>query len=333
MKFFTITLATVAFMKFSFAQTNLISNYSFEEYSQCPEEENDVPYAIGWENWLATPDYFNACSTDGFATVPYSLGNGIQYARTGNAYTGLFTYWPHFYWNPYPWEHEFIGAHLQQPLQVGETYYFEMYVSLGSWIYSPCSSNHIGVKFTTQTFSSYGNTFVGSPLMNNSAHIYVDSMITDTANWVKVSGNVIADSAYQYLVIGNFFDDDHTDTSIIGAAPFCYSYYFVDDVCLSTDSSGCLVTDVQELNAEGELSISPNPFGEQCSIKIVGWNSNDIRLKLTDEFGRLREVNYNSYLQSKRTTLTIYKGNLEKGMYFLSITAAGKQAVIPLIIQ
>ena len=333
MKIFTITLATFALMKFSFAQINLIPNYSFEEYTQCPDGEDQVPYATGWENWEGTPDYFNACSTSGFATVPYSLGAGnFQYARSGNAYCGLrsFISKTQLFGNPYVREE--IAVQLLQPMQVGETYFLVMYVSLGSWIPSPCACNKLGVKFTMQSFASYGN-IATSPLVNNYAPIYVDSMITDTMNWVQVSRSFIADSAYQYMVIGNFFDDAHTDTSIIGTSPICISYYFIDDVCLSTDSLGCFATGIQDLNAHEEIRVSPNPFNDQCTIKLASWNSGDIELKLTDEFGRLKDVNYNSFLQSNKTTLTIYKGNLEKGTYFLFVTAGSKQAVIPLIIQ
>lgn len=307
---------------------NLISNSSFEEYTQCPDGENEVPFATGWENWCATPDYFNACSSNTFATVPYSLGNGIQYAHTGNAYTGFFNYWTHAWLNGYPWIRDFIGTHLDYPTQVGVKYYLTMYVSLASWLPSPCASSHIGIKLTTQSFNSYGNSF-SSPLVNNSATINVDSLITDTMNWVEFSGSFIADSAYQYLVIGNFFDDEHTDTLIDGTAPYCYSYYFIDDVSLTTDSIATVVNDLPSL----KVIVYPNPFRDETNIQITNCSDDQFRLELIDQLGNIYQVRYNSILLRNGVRIDLERGKLGSGIYFLFVIGEQRRAVVPLIIQ
>lgn len=83
----------------------------------------------------------------------------------------------------------------------------------------------MGAKFTTFAFSAPdGDT----TLMSNSAHVYSDSLLNDTANWVQIKGSFIADSAYQYVVIGNFFDDFNTDTLNCSSA----SYAFIDMICV-----------------------------------------------------------------------------------------------------
>ena len=76
---------------------------------------------------------------------------------------------------------------------------------------------------------------------NNQAAIYTEQVISDTQNWVLVSGWFIADAAYEYIVIGNFFDDAHTTVETITTLGHGGSYCYIDDVCVSADSTQCNV--------------------------------------------------------------------------------------------
>lgn len=77
---------------------------------------------------------------------------------------------------------------------------------------------------------------VGNPFpINNQSLFHSDSILTDTVNWIKLSTSFIADSAYQYLIIGNFYDDNNTDTLSVNNIGNV-GYYYIDDVCLTTDS-------------------------------------------------------------------------------------------------
>ena len=53
--------------------------------------------------------------------------------------------------------------------------------------------------------------------------------ITDTANWVRVGGIYTAHGGEQFITIGNFTDDAHTDTLKVQTS-FGYSGYNIDDV-------------------------------------------------------------------------------------------------------
>ena len=57
--------------------------------------------------------------------------------------------------------------------------------------------------------------------------------ITDTVNWVKVSGLYQATGGEQYITIGNFNYDSTTVTQIVDAAsPYDAAYYYIDDVSI-----------------------------------------------------------------------------------------------------
>jgi hypothetical protein len=56
-----------------------------------------------------------------------------------------------------------------------------------------------------------------------------DSVLIDTMNWVRVSGIFIASGGERFIMLGNFYDDDQTDT--LATPAFCVmAYYYIDDV-------------------------------------------------------------------------------------------------------
>ena len=95
-------------------------------------------------NWiiptLGTSDYFHSSSTNTTNDVPANLF-GTQAARTGNAYSGIYTYeGPCDEWR------EYLRVPLSSPLNIGGNYTAEMYISLCD----NCSyvTNNLGMLFT-----------------------------------------------------------------------------------------------------------------------------------------------------------------------------------------
>ena len=87
-------------------------------------------------------------------------------------------------------------------------------------------------------------------------------------NWTKISGSFIADSAYSYVMLGNFFDDNHTDTLNLQQFPYA-AYYFFDDICVSTDSLfNETWTGIENLDhaAGNNISIFPNPVNDILTV-------------------------------------------------------------------
>ncbi len=235
-KFYKISLSF--FILFSgfyisvFAQ-NIVPNPSFEDYSFCPNYSGQVYKAIGWSSYGNSPDYFNLCSSSILVSVPNnSFGN--QCATTGNGYCGFYSYVP---FNNY---REFIGIQLTSQLCIGEKYYISFKINVADNF--NCATNKLGVLFST---IHYNDTIIAP--INNFAHFFIDSIIIDSINWTNISGSFVADSAYQYIIIGNFFDNLNTD-SILFSGNFCNSYYFVDNICVSIDSLTCINIKDQIIN-------------------------------------------------------------------------------------
>ncbi len=95
--------------------------------------------------------------------------------------------------------------------------------------------------------------------LRNYAQVYSGSLLLDSSGWVLVGGSFVADSAYQFIVLGNHFDDAHTNAVAFGGTEQ-FAYYLIDDVCLSPDPSFCDLPEGITLNLTiGEPVIHPNP--------------------------------------------------------------------------
>jgi len=199
---------------------NLIDNGSFEEHYSCPDNTSEVDSVIGWYNVMNTPDFFDSCATFPPVSVPNNVC-GSQTPFEGSGYIGLYTWvWWTFY-------REIVGTQLTASMIPGNMYHISMRVSRGNWTnqaQNQAATNKLGMRFTTHPYS-----LSNSPVINNFAQVFEDTIITDTLNWALLEWNYLADSAYSYAYIGNFFDDMHTDTINIGWING-NGYYYIDSV-------------------------------------------------------------------------------------------------------
>lgn len=124
---------------------------------------------------------------------------------------------------------EFAFVKLREPLVPGQLYAVKMYVSLAD--FSDEAINSIGILFTNE----YPHPVFGYEFKGSKPQIVEESIITDTANWQLVSECYIADSAYQYLTIGNFSAEGETKWIEI-ENPYerdrvsLDSYYYFDEI-------------------------------------------------------------------------------------------------------
>lgn len=286
---------------------NLVPNPSFEDTAYCPSTLTQIDAALGWSSVSAigTPDYYNPCASDSGLTPPATYFN-YQNPLTGDAYVGIVTiYFP--ITNPDP--REYIAAQLNSSLQPGTKYFVSFYVSRGYAIaqHYVLATNKFGALFSTVAYS------VTNPAPeNNFAHVYSDSIIVDTLNWVQVKGSFVADSAYQYVNIGNFFDNAHTDTLNFGDTLAHSSYYLIENVCVSTDSLICYSTvGVNEIKNESEVSLFPNPFTDK--LNITAKRNELLEVSLYDVTSR------KIFNQSFTNSTTINTAQLAKGIYLYEV--------------
>jgi len=297
---------------------NLVPNPSFEDTVACPIGINQVGGADGWINIRSTPDYFNSCASQlSHVSVP-SNSNGYQCPPNGNAYCGFIPYATGL--SNY---RELLGVELLSPLLTGQKYYVSFKVSLADQ--SICGCNKLGALFSTVKFPL--DTFGTTPL-NNFAHVYSNVIITDSVNWTTINGSVIADSAYKFIIIGNFFDDSNTDTLRFYPVTGCTPYYFLDDICVSTDSIACIIPnehnicdttiDVSETLQNKELNeIYPNPTSGKILIDLP--NMNEATINIYNLFGQLK---WDGKVSGKTAVIDLF--GLESGMYTIQIKQHNK---------
>jgi len=292
------------------AQVNLVPNPSFEDMDYCPTTLTLIDAASGWYsgNVLGSPDYYNTCSPT-LGIAPPTTVFTYQYPFDGgNGFVGIYNV---YISGANPEYREIIGSALSDSLQIGTKYFVSFYINKGGGISANYSvaSNKIGVLFSTTAFNS-----MYPVSLNNFAHVYSDSIISDSLNWVLISGFFIADSAYQFISIGNFFDNAHTDTINFGSPLSTGSYYLIENVCVSTDSNLCnnssLVIDYQD----DEVLTYPNPVSDKFNIDL-GPNSRSFQKILL--YNSVGQEIYQSVVNNNVSKLQLNFQSLQNGIYIM----------------
>ena len=299
---------------------NLVSNPSFEDTVSCPTGNSQINKAAGWISLCGSPDYYNSCNTNPFDVGVPNNWAGYQQAASGNAYAGFATYS-----NSAPNSREFPACILSSPLIIGTRYYvsFKVSLSLTSNIQTNCASDKIGATFTTGAACD--------SLITNNPPVFTDSVITDTLNWTRITGSFVVDSAYTYLVIGNFFDDANTDTVKFFNDFSDNAYYYLDDVCVGTDSNFVYnysyTTGINENNLQAQFSFYPNPVNNFLNIQNNFQTSFDLMVHNSLGQQLYSEQNITS------NNLQLDVSNYSSGLLFITINSNHNQFTYKLLKQ
>jgi hypothetical protein len=208
---------------------NYIVNGSFEEIYDC-----DPPYNLNhcksWAN-IGSDSLVMAgvlYSTDAGCIKGAPLtGVGYQWPRSGNAFGRLsficINPCTYYYARSYP------KNRLRSNLIANKTYCVKMYLCLED--VSPYAISNFGFYFgdsSTDTIK-YANgpiTYLNPQVSNP-----ISAILTDTLNWVPITGTFVATGSEKYLVIGNFESNASTTMSLVlQDTTYKWSEYFVDDV-------------------------------------------------------------------------------------------------------
>lgn len=305
-----ILLLSVCLAKFSIAQTNLVPNPSFEDYTTCPIGPSEIYQATPWTQPTSegTSDYFNVCNQSPFpfpvpipgfgapVGVPYnSLGE--QQANTDSAYAGFFSV-ESAVDDGY---REYVQVPLSEPMQPGENYCVQFYLSLGD--NSTNATNGIGAYFSTSVV-----TATGSGILPYTPQFRTTDPIEDKDNWVEVNGSILATQAYTYLTIGNF-DALGTSTittvptnidtsSPLPSLPIPGAYYYIDDVYVGAGSCPNVCGVAIEANT---TEVTCGQSDGSASIDVTGGSGN-----------------YSYMWSTGDTTASI--DNLSQGVYSVTVT-------------
>ncbi len=261
---------------------NLVPNGDFEQYDTCPDFWNQLDRAIGWSSAGLSPDYYNACDTNGYVSVPQNV-TGFQQAASGSAYAGGYT-WCEFPLN----RRELLRVQLTGPLTPGVPVYLSMKVAAATdgfqenmqWTVAG-----VGMRFSMTPFW-YDQ--IGS--LPDQAAISMSIAPSDTSIWYLVSGSYTPDSAYEHLAVGNFFSDGSALPQVLNpAGTHPCAYVYVDDVCVSFDPSYCdMASSVahDQISFMADLALAPNPARGWCMVTWTPAQSSVQRLLMYDAFGR-----------------------------------------------
>lgn len=224
------------------SQINLIPNYSFSIYSNCPDNLNQLDRATPWFNPTNnSPDFFHECNP---LMIPANF-YGYQNVKSDSGYVGIF-----------PWigsnQREYISIKLLDTLFLNKQYIVEFYVSLADnciW-----GIDKLGLYFSDTLVDNIPTLGVLNfvPQIENPA----GNIITDTMNWTKISGVYTANGGEQYIIIGNFYPDSLTDTLRVNPAGTIAPYYYIDDVYVGEAPD----TNVYEIN------VFPNPNNGKFTV-------------------------------------------------------------------
>lgn len=325
------------------AQINLVPNGSFEILDSCQDYFYGVPvlpgaYSNPQQGWYAggkySVDFFASCILAPKPNKPLWSAPlncfGYQNPQHGQNYGGFLNY--HAYSNsPNPnWNiTETFGTNLSDSLIIGQKYYFSMWVSLADSF--NCASNMIGMRLSSK------KVYYTSPFTynTNTATLYFINVITDMQNWTQLKGSFVADSNYKGIYIGNFYECQNTDTSIINNQPFpywanipsnpnkCLSYYYLDNIKLSTDSSFVSTDIIENKKISNEVILFPNPTSNFVNIKS---SRNIYSVEIYDLLGNI--------LTTKNNDNNIIDiSDLSNGIYFLKMIDKNNHQIINKIIK
>jgi len=261
------------FFNTAFSQTNLVPNYSFEEFTDCPNHSTLSNSRNSKPNLWFKPDnryggYLNSCSNDSiYGGAPYhklAVGVGYQPARTGNAYILIahFSLVLHYF-----------EVKLYDSLKANKKYYGECYVNLANPNITACNSQSMYFsKNPTYVDTVHYDTMLRNPQVYN----FDNPIITDTLNWVKVSGVFVAQGGEQYLTLGNFRNSFTVTKRIkIQNIGFNGAGYYYDDIAVYNLDSFCLKADAGKdttINAGDTVYIGSYTNG----IDSLRWLQNSI---------------------------------------------------------
>ncbi len=142
---------------------------------------------------------------------------------------------------------EYIQGQLIEPLKTGVLYQVKLRASLAE--YSDLAIREFGIYFSEDAITSQNTANLS---VNPQVVFFFQNYFTDTLNWIECSGYYFAQGGEKHLTIGNFKNNETTDTLRV-----------YDGNTLWPPVDNPLVTyiyiDAVEVFESGELSI-PNVF-------------------------------------------------------------------------
>ncbi len=126
---------------------------------------------------------------------------------------------------------------LKQQLKVGKVYCVSMYINLSNQ--STHGIDAIGAYFGDNSLDTIKKcndpiTYLTPQIANS-----INNIVTDTLNWIPITGTFVANGTEKYMLIGNFKSDVATNTILTNTTnlPSNFADYLIDAVsCIEVDA-------------------------------------------------------------------------------------------------
>lgn len=249
---------------------NFVPNAGFEETERnyCRWNQNGRKYmehVAAWDSPTeTTPDIFTTRSKPTCWSNPKKHSDGKQGPRNGDNMAGIKT---HGKGGTETFWHEYLSVKLDSTLVPGVRYYAEFYTSRA--VASERATNNLGMAFSdTAVITRDRMPLFITPKVNE------EDVIKSRWNvWKKVSGVFEVSEDANYLIIGNFYNDNATQTLEFEEGRGG-SYYYIDDVEVRRAKP------FENLTPEPKRSIPPHPKVVLEKAKIV--STKEIKLDSID---------------------------------------------------
>jgi len=195
-----------------------------------------------------------------------------------------------------------------------------MYVSLAAK--SDFANNDIGMYFSDTLIND-----VNFQSTNYTPQVLDTITITDTLNWVLVSGCFTATTAAQYLVIGNFISPCLRGVYLGGGWPM--AYYFFDDISVmqipSCTGGQLNCTDGIPEDENHKMKVYPNPVADMLTIENASIGATVEIINLLGEKIITQKITGN------KSQLNLH--SMAKGIYFVRVGDEERNVVRKLVVE
>jgi hypothetical protein len=283
-----VLLFSLVFCGVSAFGQNLVSNPSFEVYSECPTGSDEVHLAEGWQKLDYTSDYYNC---------DYTSSQIDTLGQDGTGFIGMSCLrpgWSDSY-------REYVSRYLDSSLTAGVTYYVEFWVKLEG---DKCvSTDAFGALFTQgepERVDSWTSLLPYTPQIENPQYNQIDN----TWEWKKICGSFVAEGGENFITLGSFKSDEESTFTLIdtatcqGGKGVHWSYILLDNIIVTSvesATSACIDSTYaypeNVIFPDGELENQPPPTEySECLL-------NDVNI-ITPNYDNLNDFLYLDISQS-----------------------------------
>jgi len=226
----------IRFTLFLFCQTshaqrigNYVANGSFEKFYTCTVNDKSL---LQVKNWMGID---SLCGGAGWLSMcngqaPVN-GSGYQVPKTGNAYI-LGT----MYCVVPSCGRSYVKNRLKSTLQAGKTYCVKFHVNITN--VTPRGMDGFGAFFGDNHIDTITQCSIPLSYINPQVQNPHGNVISDTLNWVPITGTFTANGTEKFVLLGNFLADNAVTTASINTPyyPGIWTDVQMDDIsCIEVE--------------------------------------------------------------------------------------------------